>query len=162
MSNGHPLVKEMLGCLRTEVADSPSTVALGSSLLPWSAAFESGHARIDAQHRELFALGNAVLEAAGPGCEREKFERALDDLFLHITRHFADEEALLAQRGYVHLAAHRHEHRLLLVRAAELEARAKSGQFTLSELADFLALDVVANHLLKSDKQYFGLFRDPA
>ncbi len=133
------------------------------ALLPWHAAYESGHELIDREHRELFALADAVLHAAQAlTSERTAFQSALDTLIVHIARHFADEERVLAQLGYEDLEAHKRAHRALFARAQELELRAETGQITVAELTDYLALDVVANHLMKTDRLFFPLLRTNA
>jgi hemerythrin-like metal-binding protein len=73
-------------------------------------------------------------------------------------RHFSDEEALLAQRGYEHLEAHRQAHAGLLARAGELKTAAAAGKASLGDLVNFFANSVVAQHLFKADRDFFPLF----
>jgi hemerythrin len=129
----------------------------------WREAYECGEPTIDRQHRELFELSN-VLFAASFEAESspQAFGAALNKLLAHIVRHFADEEALLAQYGYEGLEPHRLAHARLLARAAELKASAVAGKATLGDLVEFLANDVVAQHLFKQDRKFFPLLKEQA
>jgi diguanylate cyclase (GGDEF)-like protein/hemerythrin-like metal-binding protein len=134
----------------------------GSSVLrlQWMEAYECGEPTIDREHRELFDLANATVTASlTKGSDPAPSLAALDALLAHVVRHFADEEALLAEHGYVHLDAHKRAHAGLLARAAELKASAEAGKGTLGELIEFLAVDVVARHLFKMDRDFYPLFK---
>lgn len=128
--------------------------------LQWQEAYESGQPLIDREHRELFQRANALLALSCQASRSsEDWKQALDELLSHIVQHFGDEESLLAQWQYAGLEGHRRAHQALLARARELRARAETGLVTLGELVDFIAIDIVANHLLKSDRQFFSIFR---
>lgn len=127
--------------------------------LVWQDAYACGEPTIDAQHRELFRLGNALLEASLRAKEEPaRFMAALEACLAHVVRHFADEEALLAQHGFPGLAGHQDGHRALLERAAALHESARRGEADTGLLVDFLAQEVVLRHLLTSDRAYYPLF----
>lgn len=127
--------------------------------LVWQEAYESGEPTIDRQHRELFDLGNALFEASFRAqSSPEAFSAALDRLLAHTAQHFADEEAILAEYGYKELEQHRHAHAELLTRAGELKAAVTAGKTTLGDLVEFLANNVVAQHMFVEDKKFFPLF----
>lgn len=127
--------------------------------LEWQEAYECGEPTIDREHRELFDLANVLLDASfvSASCP-EEFSAALERLLAHIVRHFADEEALLAQQGYKGIETHRCAHAGLLARARELQADVAAGKTTLGDLVEFLANTVVAQHLFKVDREFFPLF----
>jgi len=128
--------------------------------IEWQEAYECGQPLIDREHRELFACANAVLSLSCEGSDSPAaLCQALEELLAHIAQHFSDEEALLERAGYAGLEAHKHAHQALLRRARELRRRAETGLVTTGQLMDFIAIDVVANHLLKSDRQFFPLLR---
>ena len=132
----------------------------GMLRLYWLEAYECGEPTIDAEHRQLFALGNALIDAAieqysEPGLWRA----ALDSMMTHLVQHFQDEEALLAQHGYARLAEHQRAHAGLLRRADELKAAVEGGEAALGHLVNFLVNDVIALHLLKVDKDLYLLLR---
>jgi len=127
----------------------------GMLRLYWLEDYACGDPTIDAEHRELFDLGNVLIDAA-----REQYSEpglwwaALDSMLAHLARHFQSEEALMARHGYGRLAIHRRTHARLLRRADELRAAVETGDATLSHLVNFLANDVVALHLLKMDREF--------
>ena len=96
---------------------------------------------------------------SSPRPSPEAFSAALDKLLTHIVRHFADEEAILAQHGYKDLKKHRLIHAALIARASELRASVSAGKTTLGDLVEFVANTVVARHLFKEDRKYFSLFK---
>lgn len=130
--------------------------------LAWSDAYECGEPTIDGEHRELFVLANALIDASfEKDAAPEPFHAALDRLLGHIERHFADEEALLERHGYAQLDMHKRAHAGLLARACELRADALAGSVAPGALIEFLANDVVARHLLSADREFFPLFATP-
>ena len=133
----------------------------GSSALHlvWQEAYECGDATIDGEHRELFVLANRLIDAAFRGeVAPTKFLVALDELIAHVQRHFADEEAILAQLHYADLEPHKRSHAGLIRRAVFLRERAQAGEATLGAVVEFLAQDVVARHLMAVDRAFFPLF----
>jgi diguanylate cyclase (GGDEF)-like protein/hemerythrin-like metal-binding protein len=133
---------------------------LGVLRLTWQEAYECGEPTIDAEHRELFDLGNVLIAAA---LKRDAmpilWRAALDSLLTHVVRHFQDEEAVLARHGYERLPSHRRAHAALLRRAGELTASLDGDEAELGPLVNFLARDVIAEHLLKVDRDFYPLFR---
>ena len=146
---------ERLGSSDAWAAESgPSVVRL-----VWQEAYECGEPNIDAQHRELFALANAALDASFKTAPaRTQFEAAIDKLLAHIVKHFAYEEATLDARHYDDLGQHKAAHANLLAQAGELRAAVAANRSTIGELVEFLADKVVAQHLLTADKKFFPLF----
>jgi diguanylate cyclase (GGDEF)-like protein/hemerythrin-like metal-binding protein len=130
----------------------------GSALrLTWLEEYECGEPTIDGQHRELFDLANALIDAVATP-KTADVKAALDRLLAHVVRHFRDEEALLAQRGYEHLEPHARAHATLVSHALELNQAAAEGRLKFGEVVDFLANEVVARHLLTADRAFFPLF----
>jgi diguanylate cyclase (GGDEF)-like protein/hemerythrin-like metal-binding protein len=129
----------------------------GTALLRlyWLEAYECGEPTIDAEHRELFDLGNALIAATmDRHAEPVAWRWALDSMLAHLVKHFRDEEVLLEERGYKPLAEHRHAHAVLLSQAAEVKTAVERGEATLGHLVNFLAYDVIALHLLKTDRDF--------
>jgi diguanylate cyclase len=133
---------------------------VGVLRLEWLEAYESGEPTIDAQHRELFRLGNEFIAAAikqdsGPALWRP----ALDSLLAHVVGHFHDEEGVLARHGYERLAEHQRAHAALLKRARELAVAVNDDEAALGRLVNFLAKDVIARHIFKVDRDFYPLFK---
>ena len=131
--------------------------------LNWKATFNSGHPSIDAQHRELFALANDMLEKSfARRADPEPFHKAFDSLLEHTVRHFSDEERILAIHGYTQLAEHAAEHRRIIDQANELHRRVRANSDSPGELIDLMLSEVIAGHLLREDRKFFALFENPA
>jgi len=141
-------------------SDAWATDSATSALhLVWQEAYESGNPVIDEEHRQLFDLANVLIDASfvqenAP----EVFRAALDDLLAHVAGHFAHEEALLEQRQYARLIPHKAAHARLLEKAAVLSDAARAGSATLGDVVNFVAAEVVARHLLTTDRDFFTLF----
>jgi len=131
--------------------------------LEWQEAYECGDPTIDQEHRNLFELGNELLDASFRAeAEPEAFRSTLERLIGHIAMHFHDEEQILADRHYADLDMHRSIHHALIKRAEKLKSEVDAGRITLGSLVDFIANTVIAHHLFKEDQKYFHLFRKNA
>jgi diguanylate cyclase (GGDEF)-like protein/hemerythrin-like metal-binding protein len=139
------------------VVDRPGTAVLQ---LYWQDAYECGEPTIDAEHRQLFDLGNALIAAAieqysAPGLWRA----ALESMLAHLAQHFGGEEVLMSRHGYARLDEHQRAHVALLSRADELKGAVERGDATLGQLVNFLVNDVIALHLFKVDTDFYALLR---
>jgi hemerythrin len=66
----------------------------------WRPSYEVGVPEIDAQHRELFACCDRLVEALSGGQGRAEIGETLHVLGRYVASHFADEELLLEQVRY--------------------------------------------------------------
>ena len=73
----------------------------------WNSELETGHTIIDNQHKQLFAVVNALFDAHRSGKGRQEVERTMDFLLGYTIKHFADEEALQAKHNYPEYGAHK-------------------------------------------------------
>jgi diguanylate cyclase (GGDEF)-like protein/hemerythrin-like metal-binding protein len=151
-------------CVHIDRRGNSDTLAdnagVGVLSLTWLEAYESGNATIDAEHRQLFELGNRLISAATQPDAGAAWRPALASLLEHVTMHFRHEEEILAAHGYERLAEHQRAHASLLRRATELAPIAGNDDGALGRLVDFLASDVIAKHLFKADRAFFPLFKD--
>lgn len=79
----------------------------------WDPALETGVEMIDDQHRQLFALANALQTAVDDETsDDDTVADALYGLTDYVTEHFGDEERLMEDLGYPGLGPHRslHDH----------------------------------------------------
>ncbi len=128
--------------------------------LNWHESYDCGEPTIDQEHRKLFELANTLIESAFSRNEHpEKFDSALGKLLAHVVQHFTDEEAILAQHHYADLEVQARAHRILIEHALQLRDAAAAGGVTIGELVDFLANEVVARHMLKTDREFYPLFK---
>lgn len=122
--------------------------------LVWRQDYECGHPLIDAQHRRLFESGNALLNEILKDHDKLDVELMLDELIAHVEQHFSDEEALLAHVQRPIGPEHQAVHRQLLARARLLSERFHRGELAVGDLFAFIAHDVVAQHIIKEDRQF--------
>jgi hemerythrin-like metal-binding protein len=123
--------------------------------LVWDPTYECGDALIDEQHRQLFALGNAVLDEAMSGAPTAAVRERLSTLLSHVVAHFAEEEELLERIGFADRVLHRSLHRALVDEALRLESQLEEDRVGVQELLGFLVVRVVQEHLLGADTLFF-------
>jgi hemerythrin len=89
----------------------------------WNDSLETGIPEIDNQHKEMFVRINQLLDACHQGRGQETLGDVLNFLEDYARRHFMDEEALMAAKGYPELASHREMHREFMANVAEVKRR---------------------------------------
>ena len=80
----------------------------------WSGAIEIGHAEIDAQHKRLLELGEAVVESLTPPKGHTPSAEPLGALIDYAQEHFAYEEGLMRSADYPRADQHAKHHASLL------------------------------------------------
>ncbi|NWJ40984.1 MAG: diguanylate cyclase [Geothrix sp.] len=140
------------------VAEHPESSFLK---LVWSPAYRCGNVLIDTQHERLFRLANELLDALLSGRPIDEIAAFVSELLADVVQHFHDEEAILAARAYPGLADHARKHAELVARALQLEQAFRGGTLSIGSLFQFLAHDVVAQHMLKADREFFPLVGAP-
>ena len=134
-----------------EVAGPQGLSDFGYSPLVWHSTYECGDKLIDAQHRGLFELANMLIDALMEGNPRFEVELLLDSFVSHIVDHFDTEEALMNHSEHPILEAHLDVHHKLLDRANELNRRYHNGDRVVRDLVQFIAHDVVVQHIVQED-----------
>jgi len=137
---------------------SDSLEAAASLHLLWRPSYDCGQPHLDQEHRELFHLANALLDLAIVNPAPANLIPTLDALLEHVVTHFTHEEVILRQQGYAGLERHSGLHQHLVERALHLRAEVEKGRLSFGQLAEFLAQEVVAQHLLREDRDFFPLF----
>ena len=123
-------------------------------IFPWRAAYSLGNPQIDEQRKGLIRMINDLHEAMMGGTGKLALQAILNDLIRYTESHFASERALLEQRGYSGLAAHKAEHRELTRQVCELRDKFLSGKVTITmDVMRFLK-DWLPNHILSRDQAY--------
>ncbi|MCX7192289.1 MAG: PAS domain S-box protein [Proteobacteria bacterium] len=129
--------------------------------LNWHESYDCGEPVIDQAHRKLFELANTLIETAFVRKEYpQRFDSALEKLLAHVVQHFNDEEAILARHHYAGFDEHVRAHKVLVDHALQLRSDAAAGGVTIGELVNFLADEVVAQHMLREDRKFFPLFNE--
>lgn len=87
--------------------------------LKWSTEFETGHAAVDFEHRQLIELISNFLEALGtraPNGENaeEGPDAMMGEILVKVSSHFALEELEMRRAEYGEYEAHKADHERLL------------------------------------------------
>ncbi|MBF0324245.1 bacteriohemerythrin [Magnetospirillum moscoviense] len=127
----------------------------GDIKVDWKDELAVGDTLIDAQHRGFLIDLDEVMDAIEGGAGRDVVLRFYTRFLADLTRHFQDEEALLAQAGYPGLAEHADEHRQLLssVRAVESLLVGDAGAADTHLVIRSLLAGLV-DHLVAEDSRY--------
>lgn len=119
----------------------------------WNDDLSVGVKASDGDHKELIEMLNRLFDGMKSGQGRDVVGKVLDDLISYTKFHFAREESYFDRTGYPALE-HKAEHKELVRQAEDLQARYKSGEFSLSvETLDFLK-DWLTIHIQGTDKKY--------
>ncbi|MDD1622942.1 MAG: diguanylate cyclase [Methylococcaceae bacterium] len=123
--------------------------------LSWHAGYECGHALIDDQHRALFRDANDLLAAILSECPKDRVTAKIDELLRDIVQHFHDEEAVFGEIGFPGATKHAAIHRRLADSANVLVNRFREGRLAIGELFQFIVHELIAEHMLKEDREFF-------
>ena len=109
------------------------------SLIEWRDEFSVGVASVDLEHRDLIDLINDLHGVMGEGATQEQVISALGEIFAQISAHFALEEKLMRDTGYVSLAEHKDDHEKLLDEIRDIMDRVEDdGSFEEARLSSEL------------------------
>jgi len=128
-------------------------------IIPWQSEFESGNSAIDSERKALFQTGKKLLEAYYYQYPEEE-ARLLEELCRLLAEHFAHEERILADAGYLDLDAHREIHNSLLSSATFWNSLQRKESFRTGAFYAFLINKVIHDHLVREDAKYFPLLRE--
>jgi len=120
----------------------------------WREEYSVHIPQIDSQHQKLVALINDLHAAMMKGDGNQALGRILDELVRYAEGHFSYEEALLEQRGYSGLEAHRAEHVTLTKQVQALREQFRSGKLLMTVGVMQFLKEWLANHILMKDIQY--------
>jgi hemerythrin-like metal-binding protein len=134
-----------------EEGNEKGTYDAGFVYIAWRSAYELGHPVIDEQHRQLFVLGNELVNAVLCRKPKTEIEPMLNRVVKDVTEHFCAEEATLARTAHALSKKHQEIHRSLLVQAKDLRDKFHNDQVNVRELIDFVVYDLVTEHIVRED-----------
>ena len=82
--------------------------------LAWDPSFDTGHERIDFEHRTFLSLFLRLDQEIDAGADDEKILRTVAEIQKYAEYHFLSEENIMADIGFPGIAAHRITHLRLL------------------------------------------------
>lgn len=149
------------------VADKPEDLGLeqeelrGQSYLhlAWGGNYESGHQVIDQQHRNIFERVNSLMGTVLEENPKDQILQKIEDLISILMAHFADEEHILRMVNYDGVNEHATIHRGLISRTQQMIESYRNGKSVIAELFNFLAYEVVANHMFSEDRKLAELIQ---
>jgi hemerythrin-like metal-binding protein len=89
----------------------------------WDSSFETGHALVDGQHKQLVEALNNLVDAAQNQKGMEELDRVLEFLVAYTIKHFNDEEKLQKQYEYPEYMRHKGYHEAFKKEVAEFMER---------------------------------------
>ena len=125
--------------------------------LSWESRGSQGAARADAEHSPLFESANRLLAMMGEDEEGAQIIPQIDDVLAHVAEHLMHEEQMMKANGLKEYEAHRQDHRALLAQASDLADRVRLKKATAGAFLGFVIHDVVARHIIETDRKYLGL-----
>lgn len=120
--------------------------------LVWTAELDTGIREIDVQHKRILSYINALNELKSTS-SREELATVLDEMVDYTISHFAFEEALMENAGYMFSEPHKKVHQLFARRVAEYKTRFEAGEDVTADLHSMLSRWLF-NHIRNEDHGY--------
>ena len=122
----------------------------------WTGAIEIGHAELDAQHKRLLELGEAVVASLIDPIERRPDAAPLRSLIDYAEEHFAYEEDLMRSADFPQADQHAKHHASLITELRTYFSRLQRGEHSnpvglISFLWNWIAL-----HIDSADRELVG------
>lgn len=143
---GNHIAKHQVGAKKVDT---------NSMKIQWRKSLESGHPLIDEQHRKLFTLGNDLINQILNDDTDKMIPLILDNIIKHTEDHFKTEESIMAAIKYPISDTHKEIHQSLLNILNDGSARLKSGDLHPKELIGIVLYDIIKDHLMKEDFDFF-------
>ena len=89
----------------------------------WDSSLETGHAKVDNQHKQLISALNSLIDASRQDKSKEEIFKTLDFLTGYTIMHFSTEEKLMVQYSYSDYTIHKRYHDDFKVTVGKLTQR---------------------------------------
>ena len=124
-------------------------------ILEWDQSLETGHEKIDNQHRELIQRINNLLVACTHGKGKDEVGNLLKFMGAYVRFHFSEEEALQKECNYPEFREHKAEHDEFISRLRDLEEMFFNSGATLTLViqTNQSMMNWLRNHIGKTDKK---------
>jgi hemerythrin len=119
----------------------------------WNDYLETGHSKIDNQHKQLIDYLNNLSNAFSSGKANDEIEKTMDFLAAYTVKHFNDEEKLMKEAKYPDALIHRSYHESFKKTVASYMERLKTEGATeqFSECIISAMGDWLINHIKGDD-----------
>ncbi|HDP88677.1 MAG TPA: bacteriohemerythrin [Thioalkalivibrio sp.] len=126
--------------------------------IKWQKDLDLGIPVIDQQHQRIVDLIVDLHNAGGRG-DQALVGGVIDSLIDYTESHFAFEEALMEDAGYVFTRAHKKLHERFIDKAKEYKYRHVAGEDVAHELSNSLTIWLF-EHIRKDDRDYQGAVKE--
>lgn len=124
----------------------------------WEETYSVGIQEVDRHHEHLIGLLNGTYQAFVTDTQKTDLKVVIDELIDYATYHFAAEEKLMADVGYLHLKEHLVEHETFIQQVLALSQEHQTCRTALSlELIVFLR-DWLLGHIMRCDRGYASVW----
>ncbi|MCJ1886095.1 bacteriohemerythrin [Pseudomonas sp. LA21] len=120
--------------------------------LVWQDDLDTGIQVIDTQHKRIVEMINQLHDAQAQH-DRALLGSVIEELVDYTLSHFAFEETLLEDSGYLFTRAHKKVHELFIKRVSDYRMRFESGEDVADELKGLLGRWLF-NHIRSDDANY--------
>jgi diguanylate cyclase (GGDEF)-like protein/hemerythrin-like metal-binding protein len=127
--------------------------------IEWGPFFRSGNSQIDEDHHKLITMSNELIYNAFKKDKQATFSALFLDLAKEIGAHFSREEKLLKEFEVDIYTAHKQVHKALVDKTLKLIECLQKGEVEPINVVKYLIKDVVVGHIIKSDFDFFHIFR---
>ena len=121
--------------------------------IQWSTDYETGHAVVDQEHKDIFALVQKVFDVSSSS-RSEKIDEAVNFLADYTVKHFKHEESLMSESTYPDTDKHKKQHQDFLQSFLALKERIQKEGSTMQVHVEVnqTVVDWLITHVLGSDK----------
>ena len=127
--------------------------------LGWKQEFLCGNKLIDRQHMKLFNKCNEIIDFFLAKQDVYRVHFLIDELYMEVAQHFSDEEDVLKKCGFPGLAEHAKKHADLVSQFMMLKAAYQLKKVDDFIFLEFLAKEIVLDHLVHEDREFFNWVR---
>ena len=125
----------------------------------WNESLETGDPQVDAQHRMLFEKIGELQAAIVAKASHDHVAKVLDQVISIASRHFEDEEALMASHGYPGLAEQRDLHQRFREDVGRMTAEFRSSDGTLPLQISVFLHEWLTRHMKIEDRKIVEFIR---
>lgn len=120
--------------------------------LKWTEDLDIGIGVIDGQHRRIVDMINKLHDVQ-LASDRDAVGQVIEELVDYTISHFAFEEAMLEEAGYVFTKAHKRVHEVFIRRVSDYQLKFNGGEDVSGELKGMLGRWLFS-HIRNDDQHY--------
>ena len=120
----------------------------------WSTEYETGHAKIDEQHKRLFEEVEKLIMASGKKDSDETVLKTSMFMLSYAINHFSTEERLMLESDYPKYEEHKEQHNEFVGKATELvRLHNTDGMLSIENAIKSFVMPWLREHVIGRDKE---------